>query len=394
MDTFNQPSAPVSDVDTTIQVTSGAPSFDDFDRVETVTKELEDIGDKKAKKADKKSEKKDEKKVADKEGNEKIPQSKEEAKEEIEEEKQVEETTDQDPEVKGDEKKYLDHSGDELVQVKINGKMEEVKLSDLKANYSGKVAYDKKFSEFDKERKQFQMERQQLIEPIQKFKQLISEGKAGDALLHILDTTGEDAYTFNNKLIRALTPIIQERLSMSPEQLEALDARSEVEHLRRKEQSSLERSKYEQSQKELSTRIAKIRETYSISENDFQNAAENLKRRLDADGKYKKEEFTPELVADFHLASKYSDRAFKAIDSVDKNLGDDPKLANELIHLMFTNPEISHDDLVDLIREYAGVNDKLKVLTQKAQVEKRIQASNQNAGRRINKPEFFSDFDE
>jgi len=390
METFNTPSAPVSDVDTTIQVTSGAPSFDDFDRVETVTKELNDIGEKKAKKAEKKE------KVADKEGNEKIPQSK--GKEEKVEEKPEEEVESPKEEksesTEEGEKKYLDHSGEELIQVKINGKMEEVKLSDLKANYSGKIAYDKKFSEFDKERKQFQAEKQQLMAPIQKFKQLIADGKAGDALLHILDTTGEDAYTFNNKLIRALTPIIQERLSMSPEQLEALDARSEVEHLRKKEQSLAERTRSEQTHKELVNRIEKLKETYSISEDDFQKAAENLKRRLDADGKYKKEEFTPELVANFHLASKYSDRAFKAIDLVDKSLGEDQKLASELIDLMFTNPEISQDDLVDLIREYAGVNDKLKVITQKSQVEKRIQASNQHAGRKQNRPEFFSDFDD
>ena len=74
-------------------------------------------------------------------------------------------------------------------------------------------------------------------------------------------------------------------------------------------------------------------------------------------------------------------------------MGEDQKLASELIDLMFTNPEISQDDLVDLIREYAGVNDKLKVITQKSQVEKRIQASNQHAGRKQNRPEFFSDFD-
>ncbi len=391
MDTFNTPSAPVSDVDTTIQVSSGTPTFDDFDRVENVTKELNDLGEKKAKKAEKKAA---EKEAMEKEGNEKIPQSKgkEEKVEDAPEEEEVkgEET----PNTSSEEKKFLDHSGEELIQVKINGKMEEVKLSDLKANYSGKIAYDKKFSEFDKERKQFQAEKQQLIVPIQKFKQLIADGKAGDALLHILDTTGEDAYTFNNKLIRALTPIIQERLSMSPEQLEALDARSEVEHLRKKEQSLAERTRSEQSHKELVNRIEKLKETHSISEDDFQKAAENLKRRLDADGKYKKEEFTPELVANFHLASKYSDRAFKAIDSVDKNLGDDPKLASELIDLMFTNPEISHNDLVDLIREYAGVNDKLKVLTQKSQVEKKVQASNQRAGQKQNRPEFFSDFDD
>ena len=48
----------------------------------------------------------------------------------------------------------LDLDEEAMVPVKINGKEEMVPIKDLLGNYSGKVAWDKKFSEVDMSRKQ------------------------------------------------------------------------------------------------------------------------------------------------------------------------------------------------------------------------------------------------
>lgn len=382
MDTFNSPSAPASDVDTTINVTTSGPSFDDFDRVEEKKQELDAKIKKKAPKKEEKEETEEPKYKAptkEQEQEEKVPAPKDE---ETEETKSTEETRDENaaPEE------------EDMVEVKINGKVEKVKLDDLKANYSGKVAYDKKFSELDKERKTFQQERDAAFKPIMEFKKMLQEGKAGDAILHLVDMAGEDSYTFNKKLIDAMTPIIKARLEMTPDQLEVLEARSELDHLKKKEQSQLERSKKEQSATELNQRIASLQETHSISDDDFRTAAIKLKERLEEAGNFKPEEFTPELVANFHLAKIHSTRAYKAIDAVDANMGQDPKIASELIGLIFENPEISDQDLIDIVREYSGVNAKLKVLTEKSQVVRKSQAKTIPV--KNNKPEFFSDFDD
>ena len=47
----------------------------------------------------------------------------------------------------------LDLDEEALVPVKINGKEELVQIKDILGNYSGKVAWDKKFSELDVNRK-------------------------------------------------------------------------------------------------------------------------------------------------------------------------------------------------------------------------------------------------
>lgn len=374
-------SAPVvADVDTTIDVVSSGPNFDDFDRVETAKKDIEKAKEKKAPKK--------EEDVVEKQGNKQVPEAENTKEEKVPEEKTAEEKT---PEEKAAEEKATSEKAEELIDVKINGQIEKVKLADLKANYSGKVAYDKKFSELDKERKQLVQDRDTFYKPMAKFKELLSEGKAGDALLHIVDFVGEDSYNFTQKLIAAMTPMVKARLEMTPEQLEAYEAKSELEHFKKKEQSALERSKAEQTQQGLNQRIAKLQETHSISEDDFRTAAMQLKERLTAEGKFKAEEFTPEVVADFHLAKNYSSKTFKAIDSVDKTLASDARLVNELIQLQFENPGMSEADMVELIKEYSGVNNKLKVLTTKSEVVKKAQAPTPSSS---NRPEFFSDFED
>lgn len=372
-----QNAAPISDVDTSINVTTSGPSFDDFDRVEEVKKDIEEKATKKAKKSEKAEENKSE---DQKKQDDKVP-----APDKIEEETPEEKKTDE----KATEE--VEPSGDEI-EVKVNGKVEKVKLEDLKANYSGKVAYDKKFTELDKERKSFQQEKEAAYRPILEFKRLLQEGKAGDAILHLVDMAGEDSYNFNKKLIAAMTPMVKARLEMTPEQLEAYEARSELDHLKKKEQSQLERSKAEQTQKDFDQRIAKLQETHSISDDDFRTAAVKLRELLEANGKFKADEFTPEAVANFHQAKIYSGKVFKAIESVDKSLESDSVMINELINLMFDEPGISHEDLVSIIREHSGINAKLKVLTEKSQVEKRTQAASTPA--KQSKPEFFSDYDE
>jgi hypothetical protein len=52
--------------------------------------------------------------------------------------------------------KDFELDADSLIPVKINGKDELISIKDLQSQYSGKVVYEKKFSEMDRERKSFE----------------------------------------------------------------------------------------------------------------------------------------------------------------------------------------------------------------------------------------------
>lgn len=380
-----------NDIDGSIDVSSGPPSFDDFERVENVRKEVKKAKEEKGtdgkKVTDgKKEEKKDDQNKGKNETEikkDKVPDEGRKTQEDGESDKEnIEETEDKIEEVKskgfkiksGD--KEFDLTGDELIDVKVNGEIQQVKLSELKNNFSGKVGWDKKFTELDKKHKadiaKVKEEKEELYKPLQKFEKLVAEGKAGDAILHLVDFVGQDSYTFRKSLLAAMEPIIKARLEMSPEQLEASDYRLEVEHLRQKEKSALERSKREQAQRELSQRAAKLQETYSISDDDFKNHAQKLKELLIRDGKFSQESYNPESVADFYLATKASNKFFNVIDKIDPSLGSDEKLVQEAIRLLIEVPSMTDEELKEIIYEYKGVNSKLKQATKKAGVQEKF----------------------
>jgi len=55
---------------------------------------------------------------------------------------------------------------DALIPVKINGKEELVSLNELRADKAGKVEWDKRFTQLDKERKEFKSKTGQISEKI------------------------------------------------------------------------------------------------------------------------------------------------------------------------------------------------------------------------------------
>ena len=69
----------------------------------------------------------------------------------------------------------MDLDPDVLVPVTIDGKEEMVKLSDIRNQYSGKMAIEKRFSEIDKEKKAFVKEKQSYNEKFNKTKEFFQE---------------------------------------------------------------------------------------------------------------------------------------------------------------------------------------------------------------------------
>ena len=90
-----------------------------------------------------------------------VREVKEEDVEETEEAEGNAEEVDGDVEEEAVEEKALEKKEEvlpELIEVKVEGSIEKVSLDELKENYSGKVAYDKKFTELDKERQSYKSE--------------------------------------------------------------------------------------------------------------------------------------------------------------------------------------------------------------------------------------------
>ncbi len=225
---------------------------------------------------EKKEEKKEEKE-------EKEPEAKEE---QTEEEKSLEEA-------KGDGKKLRIKIGDDhysldssaKLKVKVDGSPEEVTVQDLINNYSGKVAYDKKFTEVGQKSKQleqqtaqFNAQRQELNQKIEPILKILKDPTQDpfDALNLIVDMVGGDSHDLYKRSMEARLDEMDKLLSMSDVEREAYFLKKQNEHLLRSTEKRNQEMRQSEQFNQLKQKVDSIRQAYGVSEDQYVEAFEEL----------------------------------------------------------------------------------------------------------------------
>jgi len=90
-------------------------------------------------------------------------------------------------------------------KIMVDGRETEVPLKELYANYSGKVAYDKKFSAMDKERQSFKKEMDEVYTNINQFNNLVGEGKVMDAIAYLGQFANVPPHHLKHAIVRSLS---------------------------------------------------------------------------------------------------------------------------------------------------------------------------------------------
>jgi hypothetical protein len=238
----------------------------------------------------------------DSDGKDKKEPKKEKELDEEEEEEEGTETEEQEekPDAKVDAKKLRLKIGDEYhsvesnatVKVKIDGKNTEVPMQELINNYSGKVAYDKKFTEVGELKKQ-NLQREQLLKtretqidsllsPIVKTMKdpLKDPTEALIFLAEKLDKTGELAATIEKRMLEANLERLVELSTMTEAEQEAHLIKKQNERLlNANEKRKLEESEISKSN-QLRSHVDKIREAYGVTVDQYSEAFDELKSLL------------------------------------------------------------------------------------------------------------------
>lgn len=240
---------------------------------------------------------------SDGKGGEKDKKKEKELDEEEEEEESEEgeaEETEEKPDAKVDSKKLRLKIGDEYhsvesnatVKVKIDGKNTEVPMQELINNYSGKIAYDKKFTEVGELKKQNVQREQQLrnretqidslLAPIvQTMKDPLKDPT--EALIFLaekLDKTGELAATIEKRMLEANLERLVELSTMTEAEQEAHLIKKQNERLlKANEKRKLEESEISKSN-QLRSHVDKIREAFGVTVDQYSEAFDELKSLL------------------------------------------------------------------------------------------------------------------
>lgn len=310
--------------DTSIQA-SGSVSFDDFDRMESSREDFSKSKEVEGKPEVKKVEPEKEEKT----------EEKKETKEEKKEAKRMLKLLSEDSE--------LEIPEDAVREIKINGKMEKVKLTDLEKNYSGHVDYSKKYSDFNKEKQSFTKDKENVSGMVTKFNELAKGEDVLAPLNFLIDTGKGDAYAYQERLRSHFRKEFEAEMNLSDAEQAALQHKRENEFLKSRQKSQEEQSKQDLQKQESTAKTATLLKENNISDEDFNSASSQLKERNNKD-------YSPEQVVEY--MTKYVP-ASKTEFAVMEKLGDKANVSNEIRNQMwkvaFENPEFTPDDIIEIM---------------------------------------------
>lgn len=251
------------------------------------------------------------------------------------------------------------------IPVKINGKEEMVQIKDLMGNYSGKVAWDKKFSEVDQTRKSVAAQELKLREMADLVKSVYEEQDPNIKMFRMSQLAGIDPVQFREKFFNENISLLEKYYSMTEDERKA-DALAYEANVHKMRADTLERSiKEKQDYESLSSKVAQLRASHGVSEPEFVSKYDQLEQMVQngqIDGKL----VTPEYIMDSIKVDRLWSSAAEKLESLDLGWNQQEKAQklSKLVqnaHQLGMNPQ----DMADMVDELWGVSKARNKIEQK-----------------------------
>jgi hypothetical protein len=262
---------------------------------------------------------------------------------------------------------------DATVKVKIDGRSEKVTIQELRDNYSGQKAWDKKFSDAgDKEKrvseKEAELDRVQTTiknrmgDVSESLKSALSEGgNPMDAVSKIVDMLGVDSYDFNRALMDSMTDELVTLDQMDEYELQAHWLQKRNDHLTQKHESFEENLRQTQAQEERFSRVDQMREAQGVSEDAFVSAHDMLSQG----GR----DVTPEQVIQYAANLPHVEAAEELLTPYEDQLSDDEfeSTMAKIANTMKKDSSITREDMTTYLAEIFQVDSIIDQANNKAE---------------------------
>lgn len=287
---------------------------------------------------------------------------------------------------------------DAEIKVKVNGKSEKVTLTELRDNYSGKVAYDEKFSKFSEDKKGFEADRdtyEQEIDGIRTHlgevaglvkKAMSGEANPTDAMGYLLDLMGADTLQYNKALYENMADEFDLYSQMTEVERDSFWTKKENEYLVKKQESLTKTQSDVKSREEYGQKVHSLREAHGVSEENYVSAEQDLK----AEG----EEVTPEKVIAAAKLTPLFDTAEGLIEPYLEQMTDTEAagMIREIAVTMLKTPELTINQVKTLLAEQYEVEDVLSEINAKSAKTKTNIVKNVRSNQAPDHLESFDDF--
>ena len=174
----------------------------------------------------------------------------------------------------------LDIDEESLVPVKINGQDQMVPIKELLTNYSGKVAWDKKFSELDQNRRSLSAKELKIREISDTIRSVYEEQDPTVKMYKMAQLAGVDPVEFRNKFYNEQISLLEKYYSMTEDESKA-DALAYESNIHKMRADTLEKSiKDEQDFRSLTSKVANLRASQNVSELEFVQKFDQLEQMV------------------------------------------------------------------------------------------------------------------
>lgn len=172
-----------------------------------------------------------------------------------------------------------------LVSTPVNGKNEKVSIQELKNNYAGKVAYDKKFNEINLKEQTIKRSEAQFQEQLThhrnvaaKIKGIIDNPEANpkEAFKIFLDENDIDSYDLMERMFKSDLTDLANVLNMEPAERKAYFLEKKNSHLLDKSKKRDEQISNQQKIKIYADKVNALRNSNGVSEAQYMDALEDL----------------------------------------------------------------------------------------------------------------------
>ncbi len=367
--------------------------------------ELDELTLKKASKKDDKPEKSKDLTSDDKKG--KTPKTEDEPKNEDKKDEKKAEKADEDQKKADKAEKELrktikaklkdaelDIDEEAMVPVKVNGETQYWTMKELLAQQSGKVAYDKKFTELDQMRKSTEGLSKKLQSANEMIRSAFEEQDPFLKMYKMSQIAGVDPVQFREQFFNDNIKLLEKYYTMTDDERKA-DAKEYEARIHKHRADTLEQTiKAQQSQRELAAKIDQVRASHQISEQEFFDKFEYFNQQVN-EGKMKPEVLSPEYIAETVLVDRIWTPAAEKLDSL--KLGLNPEQREKVLIDVVTSAMklgIKPDDVPEIIDEVYGTGKARRKVTEKKKeaeefVSGRKEVPNTNA--KASQPLFFDE---
>lgn len=263
---------------------------------------------------------------------------------------------------RGDEEFDLDEDAE--FTVKIDGQEVTVKASDLFGNYSGKVAWDKRFNDLNVQKRGYMADMNRLEAVKSKVRSMFEEKDPNARLFKLAEISGVSPVDFRKNFFDQMIPEVEKYLLMSDDERKARDLEFENQYLKYQADAAQRSLTDQQAQVELEKKVKTLTRQAGVSEEQFRSTLEEMlssitddreKKILEREGKFAHGYPTPEFIVETIQKESLWSAASSALEGVklDWNPQERSKNLLQLVEDAYRNG-IKAEDMAEVVSEIWG----------------------------------------